>query len=1006
MATAIIGILVTPITEIAKLLVVPLKTRVGYLVKYNSNIELLRSHSEELGKMIESTGCSIDEARCRGEAVTKDVELWLKEVENIMFNVQKLLICNTREREKGNTAICCANIRKCYVMSKRAVKLLKVMNKVKSRGLEVPISRVGLPPSIEVMPSGDFEAFESTKVTMENIIGAVSDDRNKVIGVYGMGGVGKTSIIKEVAKHMKTVVNKFDDVVFATVSQNPVSKIQRDIAECLGIHLEEENEYVRSLRLADRLKLGRRTFIIFDDVWETVDFSQIGIPLGKDKSNCKIAITSRNRDVCSEMYCNVSIEVKPLSEEDSWRLFKKASGDIVESIDLRLVAKEVVRECGGLPIALVTVGRVLRNKEPRIWEDAAYELRQSRPLNIKGMHEKVFACLKISFDQFQNEECKLCYLYCSLFPEDYDVEIEDLLRYGVGEGLFSDVETIDEARSRVHSIISNLKGSCLLLSNSEGHCAKLHSVYRDLAITIATSDDYSFMVQACSGLKEWPRKPKLEYVMRMSLISNEFMTFTGMKEYPELILLLLQNNTQLQTISDEFFAGMTSLKVLDISNIPNLVRLPVSLSSLTSLRTLCVENNNLEDGSTLGGLTSLEILSLRKSTLSRFPEEIRKLVNLRLLDMTDTQIGSIPANVISGLVRLEELYMTGTYDGWEIARAENEKRVSLAEIFSLGELNTLHIDIGSFECLSRVYEIGPRLKKFQVRIGGKYEQHPTLDRSLCINVPDHVTVLDLSGKWIRRLLQTTLELSLKWKDLVNIEQLKPEYLQSVKNLHIQQCGLETCLSTTLFGKLANLQTLQSVSCPNLEQIFFFTADDKSDVFPRLSTIHIKDSPMLTALWRGVAPSVNLRSLKHLKLEFCSQIKTLFTFSIASQLTQLQILEISNCNEMEVLICHGDSEISQFRTVQTRVLFPELQIMKIMHLQNMRHFTENSVPVDLPALKYLTVLDCPGLKNLPFKSNSLQRLIDIRAEREWLEELQFDDSEARILLQNRFTDLST
>ncbi|KAL9246193.1 hypothetical protein vseg_019758 [Gypsophila vaccaria] len=1005
MATAILGILVTPITEIAKLLVAPLKNRVGYLVKYHTNVKLLRTQSEDLREMVESTGRAIDEARCRGEAVTRDVELWLKEVEKTMVNVQKLLVSNTQEQI--HTAIGCANIGRCYVRSKRAVKLIKVMNKLKGHGQNVPISRVGLPPSIDVIPSGDFEAFESTKAAMEVIIAAIRDDCNTVIGVYGMGGVGKTSIIKEVAKHMKMIMNRFDDVVFATVSQNSVSKIQRDIAECLGIHLGEENEYVRSLRLADRLKLGRRTFVILDDVWERLDFSQIGIPLGKDKSNCKIAITTRNRDVCSEIYCDATVEVRPLSEEESWSLFKKASGDIVESIDLRLVAEEVVRECGGLPIALVTVGRVLRNKEPRIWEDAAYELRQSRPLNIKGMHEKVFGCLKISFDQFQNEDSKLCYLYCSLFPEDCDVKIEDLLRYGVGEGLFYDVETIDEARSRVHSIISNLKASCLLLSSSEEHCAKLHSVYRDLAITIATSDDYSFMVQACSGLKEWPRKPKLEYVMRMSLISNEFTMFTGMKEYPELILLLLQNNTKLQTISDEFFAGMTSLKVLDLSNIPHMVRLPLSLSCLTSLRTLCVENNNLEDASALGGLTSLEILSLRKSTLSRFPEEIRRLVNLRLLDMTDTQIHSIPANVISGLAHLEELYMSGSYDGWEIAQSKSEKWAALAEVFSLHELNTLHIDIGSSDCLTQVFEIGPRLKKFQIRIGGKYDWHCTLDRSLCINVPDQVKELDLSVEWVTRLLQTTLQLSVKWKDLVNLEQLLPEYLQSVKNLHIQQCGLKTCLSATILGKLTKLQTFQCVSCPNLEKILFLTdGDQKHIVLPRLSTIHIKNSPTLRALWRGVAPSINFCSLKHLKLEFCGKLKTLFTFSTASQLTQLHHLEISNCDEMEVLICDGNSEISQLRTVTTRVLFPELQTMKIMHLQSMRHFTDNCLPLDFPALKHLTVLDCPSFKNFPIESNTLQRLIDIRAERKWLDELEFDDNEARSFLQNRFTDLST
>ncbi|KAJ8440272.1 hypothetical protein Cgig2_001607 [Carnegiea gigantea] len=90
-----------------------------------------------------------------------------------------------------------------------------------------------------------------------------------------------------------------------------------------------------------------------------------------------------------------------------------------------------------------------------MWQDASYELRESQPRNIKAMHEKEFSCLKLSVDQIQSEESKLCYLYYC------DVQLEDLLRFGIGKGLFSDQETIDEAKNRVHSIISNLKMSLI-----------------------------------------------------------------------------------------------------------------------------------------------------------------------------------------------------------------------------------------------------------------------------------------------------------------------------------------------------------------------------------------------------------------------------------------------------------------------------------------------------------------------------------------------------------------
>jgi len=69
MATAILGILITPITEIGKLFVVPLKRQVCYLVKYHKNVQQLEKETDELRKMRDSAKNDIYEARCRGEAV-------------------------------------------------------------------------------------------------------------------------------------------------------------------------------------------------------------------------------------------------------------------------------------------------------------------------------------------------------------------------------------------------------------------------------------------------------------------------------------------------------------------------------------------------------------------------------------------------------------------------------------------------------------------------------------------------------------------------------------------------------------------------------------------------------------------------------------------------------------------------------------------------------------------------------------------------------------------------
>ncbi|KAL7230770.1 hypothetical protein ACSBR2_009121 [Camellia fascicularis] len=84
-----------------------------------------------------------------------------------------------------------------------------------------------------------------------------------------------------------------------------------------------------------------------------------------------------------------------LSEKDSWDLFKKNVGDVVDSNKLNIVANEVCKECGGLSIALVTVGSAIKGKDdPNLWNEVARELRKSMPTNIKASDNKQ-DCIKM-----------------------------------------------------------------------------------------------------------------------------------------------------------------------------------------------------------------------------------------------------------------------------------------------------------------------------------------------------------------------------------------------------------------------------------------------------------------------------------------------------------------------------------------------------------------------------------------------------------------------------------
>jgi hypothetical protein len=80
-------------------------------------------------------------------------------------------------------------------------------------------------------------------------------------------------------------------------------------------------------------------------------------------------------------------------------------------------------------------------------------------------------------------------LLCCLFPEDYNIPIEDLTRYAVGYELHQDVESIGDARKRVYVEVKKLKACCMLLVTETEEHVKMHDLVRDVAIQIASSKE-------------------------------------------------------------------------------------------------------------------------------------------------------------------------------------------------------------------------------------------------------------------------------------------------------------------------------------------------------------------------------------------------------------------------------------------------------------------------------------------------------------------------------------
>ncbi|KAK0599516.1 hypothetical protein LWI29_005980 [Acer saccharum] len=189
--------------------------------------------------------------------------------------------------------------------------------------------------------------------------------------------------------------------------------------------------------------------------------------------------------------------VNTLEKAEAWSLFKKTAGTCVDHPDLKSIAPKVAKECGNMPLAIVTIANALKNKGESTWSNALDELKNPSSESIEGITKEVYTSIKLSYDYLDSEELRKIFLLCSHMGCHYDASIRDLFRYGLGLGFFKRSNTLEKAQCRVEDLVKKLKDNSLLLDapneTSESHSYSIsdserfamHDVICDVARSIA-----------------------------------------------------------------------------------------------------------------------------------------------------------------------------------------------------------------------------------------------------------------------------------------------------------------------------------------------------------------------------------------------------------------------------------------------------------------------------------------------------------------------------------------
>ncbi|KAL4201179.1 hypothetical protein AMTRI_Chr02g257300 [Amborella trichopoda] len=496
-------------------------------------------------------------------------------------------------------------------------------------------------PTIEDQPS--------VREMLQKAIDCICDPGYGIIGVYGMGGVGKTTLMAKVNNHFKSNPYFYIAIV-VTVSASPdVTKIQKRLGERLGLHLSSYDGDAAGEKLLDALR-RKKYPVILDDLWHDLKLEDIGIPQPKNDSGCNILVCSRNRDVCTNMGAQITLAVKKLSDLEAWTLFIAKAGHHVTSPSIKPHAKIVARKCEGIPLAIVTVAHAMANRHTvGEWEDAVRELNQSAA-SLRGMKEKVFDSLKFSYDRLENDMYRSC-----LCPEDCSINQDHLAIHCIREGLVDSLGSLKATRNKVATLVGSLKSGCMLENGEREGEVRTHDMMRELALWITSlesKDSPNFVVQAGASLREAPEATKWEEADKISLMENEVEVLPELPQgCPKLATLLLDRNRILKAIpSRSFFEHMDRLCVLNLSW-TTIESLPHSLSCLVKLRVLILRScNSLSGLPSIGGLQQLQFLDLHNcQEMENMPDGMGDLSKLRYLNLSNTWL-RIPGGVFSRLI--------------------------------------------------------------------------------------------------------------------------------------------------------------------------------------------------------------------------------------------------------------------------------------------------------------------------------------------------------------------
>ncbi|KAJ0613117.1 putative virus X resistance protein-like, coiled-coil [Helianthus annuus] len=797
----------------------------------------------------------------------------------------------------------------------------------------------------------DEEVEMVTRTICNKDIGKYENGEIRVYGIWGMGGMGKTTLAQLVYNH--TSVNQYFDLrCWVYVSENfQVNEIIKKIIESVdksGCTLTQLDTLQESLQ--NKL-MGRKFLIILDDVWaeenEEGKWKTLSGTLSCGAEGSIVVMTTRSERTCRMMakVGELQHELGCLLEEDSWLLFKKhafAQGRVGDDVrKLEPIGREIVVKCKGLPLAVKTLGSLMWSKS------SSNDWQRVKDSNIWNLQENnVLPALKLSYDNLA-PHLKRCFSYFSLFPKGYELEKDELILLWVANGFIPPREETDDLYVIGEEIFNCLIWKSLFqLENGywDGidRC-KMHDLVHDMARHVM-KHDCLVIEPACNEVKIPDEVLHLSSSCpdeKLILSSEDFEKLTSLRS----IFMFGEGD---EGCISQLFNHMY-VRVLHLA-LPELRTLPESICKLKHLRYLNLSNSRIEAlPESIMYLQNLQVLILRYCRrLCKLPESICKLRYLKYLTLQGSGIEVLPDG-LKDMISLQHLDINGCNSlrclPFGIGKLTSLRMLPWfhvgkergAKIRELGDLNLLEgkLEIEGLKNvggLSEAKSTNLKCKKNLSILVLKWSECDSDSDTEELYTPEMFPYMEeevLEGLEPNPSLEILKMLYYMGKTI------SPSWMDNLRNLveiHFFRC--EKCEHIPPLGRLPSLRVIELWA---MESLKYFQDDDinmsidNNDMFICLQRLKI--------MWCGELISLpdNLPKLEDLELRSCDKL-----ISLPDNLPSIRKLKFEYCNGLLSL----PDEIQSFKDLN------RLEIISCKHLSKR---CERYTGEDWPKISHIPAL---------------------------------------------------